>query len=204
MSNSGLWRAARPGAHVEPSTIRVRDEFVLREFGEEAQGRVRAALSPPARAIAASATPPAHFVELAYFVEMNVAVERELGSGDFALVRRMGRYAAHHNAGIWRSIFQRGVDIPTFLGIAAGLWHKHYDSGSLDLRQVDDDTVEIEIKGFAAPHRTHCVSVVGWLEGIFELDPRHRVTVDELHCRASGDPRCVICLRYSANEANAT
>ncbi len=134
---------------------------------------------------------------------MNLIVDRVLGKGDLALVRRMGRYAAHNNAGVWRSMFAKGVDIPTFMGIASGLWHKHYDSGGLGQTRLDDTTLEVEIRNFATPHRTHCLSVIGWLEGIFDLDPAHAVKVDERGCRASRDPRCAFTLSWEPRAAPA-
>lgn len=200
MGVSGLWTAIKGGAGVDASTIRIRDEFVQDEFGSEARARVHAELSPPLRALLGAGAAPAGYVDFGLFVEMNLVVDRVVGEGDLALVVRMGRYAAHHNAGVWRSMFAKGVDIPTFTGIASGLWHKHYDSGSLAQQQMDDGTLEIEVRNFATPHRTHCLSVVGWLEGIFELDPSHIVTVEERGCRASRDPRCVLALRWTSRD----
>lgn len=194
MGNSGMWTSVKGGAGVDPSTIRVRDEFVLHEFGAEAQSRVRAAVSPPLRALLGAGDLPPGYVDFGLFVEMNLVIDRQLGSGDLSLVPRMGRYAAHHNAGVWRSMFAKGVDVPTFMGIASGLWHKHYDSGALGQTLIDDHTVDIEIRNFALPHRTHCLSVVGWLQGIFELDPDNTVTITEQQCRATREPRCVMKL----------
>jgi predicted hydrocarbon binding protein len=196
MGRSGLWQVAKGGAGVAPSTIQVRAEFVKSEFGEQGVRRLHEAVSPPLRALLQAGDPRLDYVDFALFVEMNVAVDNLFGNGDLTLVKRMGHFAASHSAGVWTSMFARGMDIPTFVGIAAGVWHKHYDSGSLVTRELDPRTVELEIKNFAVPHRAHCVSVIGWLEGIFELDPRSKVAVEELACRAAGNPRCALAIRW--------
>ncbi|MEB2310817.1 MAG: hypothetical protein OZ921_15915 [Sorangiineae bacterium] len=197
MASSGLWKAVKQVAGVDPSAIRVRDDFVRDEFGSSAHTRVRDALSPPLRALVMAANPPPGYVDFALFLEMNVVIDRLLGAGDLELVPRMGRYAARQNAGAWQTLFSKTVDIPTFMGIAGGLWHKHYDSGSLIQRRIGESQLEIELRNFAAPHRAHCMSVVGWLEGIFELSPSNRVVVTEPACRASDDDQCLMVLEWS-------
>jgi hypothetical protein len=80
--------------------------------------------------------------------------------------------------------------------IAGGLWHEHYDAGSLVRNAVSADTAHVEIVGMPLPHRTHCISVAGWIEGVFTFKPGTVVEVRELGCRASGDPKCELTVTW--------
>ncbi len=87
-------------------------------------------------------------------------------------------------------MFERGVQPEKFIELANGLWHKHCDMGSLVPSITAPGIVDLEIRGMPAPHRAHCVTFTGWLEGVFALSPGSRVRVDERSCIASGDPNC--------------
>ena len=191
-------RSAR--ARAQASTIRAREGFVLERGGPGAAKRFAEAASPRLRAMLAATDPPDGWIDFELFVEANVIADRVLGRGDLLLAREIGRWAAAHNAGVWRSLFERGVAVPTFVGIAAGLWHKHYDSGSLHNEVLGADTVRMEIRGFATPHRTHCLSVAGWVEGVFDFDPRTVVRVSEGPCRSLGDATCAMTLTWAAKD----
>jgi hypothetical protein len=172
------------------STLRVRIAFAKETFGETAEARVLRAASPGLRLVLEAADPADGWVDFRHFVELNALIDSLFGESDLRLVRRAGHYAALNNAGVWRSLFEKGVDVATFVEIAGGLWHKHYDTGSLVRRAVGTDTVYVEIVGMPMPHRTHCLSVAGWIEGVFSLKPGTVVEVRELGCRAAGDPKC--------------
>lgn len=188
--------APSPSSRVQASTLHVRDAYVRERFGGSAGFRLRGEATPALRAALDAPPPPDGWVDFALFVEMNLLVDKLFGTGDLALVAELGRYGARNNAGVWRSLFERGVDPVKFSEIAPGLWHKHYDSGTL-LREVRGPrSVTIEIASFPTPHRAHCRSVVGWLEGVFEFCTAVRVLVNEECCRASGQPRCVIELTW--------
>jgi predicted hydrocarbon binding protein len=167
----------------------VRVAFV-NELDPKNETRLLGAASPALRAVLGGADPADGWVDFRSFVEINELIDRLFGSGDLSMVRRAGHYGAQHNAGVWRALFEKGVDVATFVEIAGGLWHKHYDVGSLVRSAVSEHAVHVELNGMPMPHRTHCVSVAGWIEGVFELKPGAHVRVRELGCRASGDAKC--------------
>jgi predicted hydrocarbon binding protein len=186
-----------PRPHAQASAIRARHAFVVERFGADGEARLLEAASPALRAVLGGMEPPGGWADFTAFVEVNVLVDRLFGSGDLWLVRELGRDAARRNAGVWRSLFEKGVDVPKFVEIAGGLWHKHYDVGSVERTIVADDGVRLEIRGMPEPHRAHCWSVAGWLEGVFEFKPGMRVGVQELSCRATGAATCEMLLRWS-------
>ena len=155
------------------------------------------AASPALRAVLGGMEPAGGWTDFSSFVEVNVLVDRLFGSGDLGLVRELGRDAARRTAGVWRSLFEKGVDVPKFVEIAGGLWHKHYDVGSIERSIVAADRVKVEIRGMPEPHRAHCLAVAGWIEGVFEFKPGVHVVANELSCRASGEATCEMMLHWS-------
>ena len=186
-----------PAGRAAASALRMRHSFVKERFGEEGVERYEAAASPGLRAFLSMPDPADGWVDFRLFVEGNTLLETLFGTGDFSIVRAAGRYAAKHNSGVWQSLFEKGVDAPKFVEIAGGLWHKHYDVGKLTRTIVSVNEAHVEIQGLPMPHRAHCVSVLGWLEGVFEFKPGTHISIRELGCRANGDPSCEFVLVWS-------
>jgi hypothetical protein len=176
----------------------MRHEFVRSELGTEAEARYLEQASSHLKAFFSGLQPDEAWIDFRLFIEANSLLESQFGSGDLAMVRRAGHYAALHNAGVWKSLFEKGVDPPKFVEIAGGLWHKHYDVGSLVRTVVADGVVKVEIRGMPVPHRTHCISVAGWVEGVFTFRPGASVRVEELACRDRGDQTCEIQVLWDA------
>lgn len=188
---------AATGGRVAAAAVRVRRAFVEERFGAAAAERYLADVSPQLRSVLGGGGDPDAWVDFRWFVEANVKLDTLFGRGDLALVRDAGHFAALHNAGVWRSMFEKGVDPPKFVEIAGGLWHKHYDSGALVRTVVAPEVVHMEIRAMPRPHRAHCLSVIGWIEGVFELRPGTKVIVDELSCRASRGATCELRLGWA-------
>lgn len=176
----------------------MRHEFVRERFGDAAAASYVEAASPWLRAFFGSGGRGDSWVDFAYFMEANTLLDTLFGKGDLLLVREAGRFAAQHNAGAWRSLFERGMAPEKFIEISAGLWHQHCDVGTLVQTVISPGVVNIEIRNVPSPHRAHCLSYAGWLEGVFALDPASSVRVTERSCRASGDATCELQLVWGS------
>jgi hypothetical protein len=185
-------------ARVQVGTVRARDAYVEKQYGAGALQRYRGSASPPLRELlGATAKPPGGWVDFALFVEATVLADRLFGRGDMALAWEMGRFAASHNAGVWKSIFMRHVRPAMLLGITSGLWSSHYDGGRLASRSTGDASMLVSILDFPAPHRAHCLSIGGWMQGSLELGPRKNIHVQELSCRLNGGTSCDFRLTWA-------
>jgi len=178
------------GARVRTTTIRVRDHFVNARFGRTARERFRAAASPDLRA--ALTAPGNAWVDFRLFVEASELVCSMFGGGDIALAREIGRFGAETNIGTWRGVVHRILSPRMFLGIAAGLWSHHYDSGRLVLEPVDEATLRMKLLDFPQPHLTHCLAIEGWIERTIELGRPRSVKVRKTACRLDGGAACEI------------
>lgn len=149
-----------------------------------------AAVSPALREILEGGVVMATWYPFEHFVELNESIDAIFGKGDLALVKPLGRHGADaYLTTIYRLFFKVGT-VKWVMARAARLWGMHYDSGRMIVQQAPGREVELRIEDFATPHRVHCLSVQGWAERSVELSGGHDVALDELSCRASGDPTC--------------
>lgn len=197
MTTHGSGAETRP-ARVQIATVRARDAFVQTRLGTGAHQRYRDAASPALRdALGSTVKPPGGWVDFGLFVEANVLADRLFGRGDLALAWEIGRFAASHNAGVWKSMFMRHMRPAMLMGISAGLWSSHYDGGRLASRSTGDSSMMVSLLDFPMPHRAHCLSIGGWMQGSLELGPRKNIQVQELSCRAIGGTSCDFRLSWT-------
>jgi hypothetical protein len=176
---------------VQAATVRLREAFVEERFGVDARQRFREQASAALRELLTTkADPRGGWVDFALFVEATVLADRLFGKGDLALAWEIGRFASSHTVGVWKRLVMRHVRPATLLGLVAGVWSHHYEGGRLMSRASGPTGLYLQIIDFPAPHRAHCLSIGGWMQGSLEMGPRRNIQVAELGCRALGGPAC--------------
>lgn len=194
-SRSGSYPALRR-AMVRGSAVLMRQSFVRARFGAIANDHFMACASPPLRTALMLAPQVDQWVDFGLFIEATELVDRLFGRGDLGMSWEIGRYAAEHNMGVWRSLVMRVLNPSMVLSIAASLWTHHYDSGKLVVREEESGGVRLSIAEFSRPHRTHCMSIGGWIERTLELGRPKSVRVREVTCRARGGGACEFTLTW--------
>ncbi len=177
-------------ANVKGSALASRLLWLRLNHGEAGIGRLAAVASPGLRVVIGQGVVRAAWYPSALFVELNQRLDELFGKGDLALVRELGRYGADANLTTIYRLFYKVGTVQWILGRASRLWGLHYDSGKMVIKRAGDDAIEMEIAGYAEPHRAHCLSVIGWIERSVELSGGTEVQTEEHACRAIGDPRC--------------
>jgi hypothetical protein len=184
-------------ARVQANTVRLRDAFVEQRFGLEARQRYRATASTALRELLAQpGDPKGGWINFELFIEATVLADRLFGKGDLGLAWEIGRFASDHAIGIWKRLIMRHISPATLLGLTSGIWSHHYDGGRLVSRALGASGLHVEIADFPAPHRAHCLSIGGWMEGSLEMGPRKRTHVRELGCKTLGAPTCEFQLTW--------
>jgi hypothetical protein len=179
-------------ANVKGSALASRVLWVQLEHGEAGLSRVLEAVSPELRANIEMGISKAKWYPFDQFVELNVKLDRLFGRGDLGLVKALGRYGADANLKTIYRLFYKVGTVHWILGRAVRLWSAHYDSGYLEVATRGPKAAVLRVRGFAAPHRAHCLSVMGWAERSIELSGGHNPIVEESKCRTRGDELCQI------------
>lgn len=182
--------------HVKGSSIATRVKWVQLNHGQDGIDALRSRAGDELAELLESEIELATWYPLERFIELNVAIDEQYGTGDLAMVKELGRYAAEANlTTVFRMFFKVGT-VQWILARAARIWGMHYDSGQLLVREFPDEEVELEIVDFGVPSRVHCLSVQGWAEGAARLTGVKDVVLDEVDCRAKGDARCRFRLNW--------
>jgi hypothetical protein len=171
--------------------------WIQLNHGDQGLHRLRADATPALAELALAGAVKSRWYPFALFVELNERIDRLFGAGDLALVRELGRHGAHANLTTIYRLFYKVGTVRWIANRATRLWGLHYDSGRMLMVQLPGKEMEMRIEGFDTPHRTHCLSVMGWTERSVELSGGKEVAGEELACRAIGDASCRFRVRWS-------
>jgi hypothetical protein len=80
----------------------------------------------------------------------------------------------------------------------AKLWSAHYDTGRMDTRRDEDGMMHLSsIYDFGMPHRSHCLSVLGWCVRSIEMSGAKVNSAQEKRCRLRGDECCELVAHWT-------
>jgi hypothetical protein len=182
--------------HVKGSAIAARLRYVRETHGEAASAMLLGALEPAHRQLVDDNILPSAWVPYTLFVDLNVTADRLFGVSDLQLCYAMGRYSAEVNLPTLYKLFYK-LGSPLFIfDKAASVWDLHYDSGKLVPVPEAPDAVRLKLLAFGAPHRAHCLSVLGWAVKSAELSGAEIRYAEEERCRTRGDAACEIAIRW--------
>jgi hypothetical protein len=179
-------------SNVKGSALASRLLWVRLGHGEAGLEWLEAQASPDLAASLVNGVAMSRWYPFALFIELNELIDRLFGKGDLRLVHELGRYGADANLKTVYRLFYKVGTVRWILGRAARLWGAHYDSGRMQIVDERPGMGTLEIVDFDTPHRIHCMSVSGWAERSIEISGGKEAHVEELSCRASGDPQCLL------------
>ncbi len=189
------------GANIKGSAVTARVRYVRELYGEPGVRRIKEALSPASRKRIEDKVMPHDWVPMELFIELCTEIDRLYGRGDLALCRELGRYAAKVNLPTLYRIFY-ALGSPRFIiSRAIRVWEVHYDSGRLDATFEERPPLEqatLTLRDFGAPHKAHCLSVLGWAERSVELSGGEVSSAVETTCRTAGSDACRFVVAYRA------
>jgi len=181
--------------NVRASAILARLRWVEEQHGREAKRAVLMSLPPTHASAILAAVNPSLWVPFDAFVALCQAIDRTYGSGDLAMCRMLGRYAAEKNLPTLYRIFYKIGSFRYIISKASAVWTTHYDSGRASTHDIPGG-VAFVVEGFAMPHRAHCLSVLGWIEQSAVMSGAKVIGADEVKCRTRGDPVCEFHVTY--------
>jgi hypothetical protein len=177
------------------ASVLARIDWIRRTHGPAGLERVLEAMPPEHAYVIRGAVVPSLWVSFDAVMSFIEAIDRVHGRGDLALVVPLARHAARINMPLLHRIFYKLGSVEYIMTKAAAVWHAHYDSGSASSRSVRGG-LRFTIDGFAAPHRIHCKTVLGWSEEIVSLCEAKIIAAREVHCRLHGDRVCEFEVKY--------
>jgi hypothetical protein len=128
---------------------------------------------------------------LPLFHEALVTADAVSGRGDLEACWHVGRFIAQHEVGAVRSLALKILRPAMVLSLTSSLWQVHYRKAGRAVTNVTGaSAIKLSIIDYPTPHRAHCLSVAGWVQGALELGRRRSIRVDKVACRCEGAAAC--------------
>jgi hypothetical protein len=182
--------------HVKGSAISARLKYVRDLHGEAGFAMLLGAVEPAHRTLIEDRILNSAWVPYSLFLDLNVTADRLFGRGDLRLCYEMGRYSAETNLPTLYKLFYK-LGSPLFIfDKAASVWDLHYDSGKLAPVSDGAGSIHLRLLDFGAPHRAHCLSVLGWAVKSAEISGAELLYAEEDRCRTKGAAVCELTLRW--------
>lgn len=109
-------------------------------------------------------------------------------------VKQFGLYISQHDFHSMFRVLLRAATADLVLSRTDSIWTRYFDTGTLRPSKTADKRWQITIDApndeDAAPSRTTCMGVTGWVENALSLTGVTTSRVTEAHCRFKGAPRC--------------
>jgi hypothetical protein len=185
-------------AKVKGTTLYGRLKYVRSHHGEAPLDRVLAELPDQdmARNLRLGAI-RSEWYPFETLVSLIEAIDRVCGKGDGALFRPMAAQIAEDDLKTVYKAFFRIASPGYIITKASHVWQQYYDAGELVILKNEPNAVDLEIRKFPTPNRTHCESISGWIERCIAMTGAASVLVSHPECRAEGRARCIFEARWS-------
>jgi uncharacterized protein (TIGR02265 family) len=181
-------------ARVKGTAVQSSLQYVRERFGDDSLARVVAAL-PEADRRALEGVLVSSWYDVETFRRFMVEAERQLGTQEPDVVRRMGRFSCDQGiTTVYRIFFKLGS--PEFIiRRAARVFSSYYDTGELRIVESGPGRAVGELAGFEGGAPQFCERIFGWMQQTLEragaknLRAKHDVCVHRggAVCRFEGD-----------------
>ena len=122
--------------------------------------------------------------------DLLIALSRLLPAAGMDAFESLGREGAKTDyRGIYQSLVQHGDPAGT-LKSWERIWRLHHDSGEIEVQLADSHRAVVELRDYCLPSREICRSNRGHLWQTLAEGGAQDIRVQEVCCRALGDPVC--------------
>lgn len=183
--------------NVKGTAINGRIQYVLRYHGETKLGDILGSLKDQeqAKRLRHGALRGSWY-PFELFIDLMETIDRVLGAGDGAMLRKMAGQTAEDDLSTVYKIFFKVLKPAFIVGKAQQLWEQYYDSGSFETIGTGPGFIEMEIKDFSTPHWAHCESILGWSERSISLTGVKNVQAEHTSCRGRGAAKCLMKITW--------
>jgi hypothetical protein len=176
--------------------VNARTFVELRANGAEGWAKVCASMSSGDRQTLESVIAIGWY-SLAMYARLIRTIDGVLGTGDLAMVTRLGRFEAERDLKTLHRIFLR-LASPTFLlDQTASYWGRFHDSGVWKIEKTGTRAAVGHLDGWGCVDEALCRELLAYLTRAFELTGGRSVIMSHPVCRARAGRRCTFTLQWT-------
>ncbi|MCD4814138.1 hypothetical protein K8S19_10660 [bacterium] len=179
-------------ARVKGTALIPRLKYIDEQGTPEQKERILTQLSPVFQADIRKNIYVGMWYPFEYYIEINRAMDKVFGSGDFTMIPQFGKYSAEHSLkGVYKFFYKVGS--PDFIIMrATKVWNQYFENGTLTAEKEGTKQVRMILLDVEMYADEHNLSVLGWVKRTLELSGGKNVKSDIVKHRKKGDPHCEI------------
>jgi predicted hydrocarbon binding protein len=173
-------------AHVKGIALLQTLEFAEHKFGPGTKQRLLAALPPSRRLTLGELILPIQWYDMASFVDLLNALDRELGAGDGSLIFERGYWDAGQIMNGTLRLLLKMLSPEWLLEKGTRIWNSFQDSGRWEVVKREHGAVTATLRDLGMVDAAICANTRGWISGLLALCRCKQISVVEKECRARG------------------
>lgn len=175
---------------IRGAVLLARKSFVFGQFGKEGWEKVLNTFGEEDRDTLSSMIVHAGWYPFELGEELDQAIADVLGKGNPHVFEEIGEQSARANlSGIHQTFLTPG-DPQAFMKQAGVIYKFYYDTGSRTYEQTGSASGIMITHDADTLSAIDCLTVIGWHRAGLEMCGARNVRVEEVQCRAKGDPVC--------------
>jgi hypothetical protein len=178
-------------ARVKGTALKSTIEFLKSHMGDEPFQSLLKKLTPEEAVVVTSPILMSGWYEFSFLRKLMKLAKGQvkLDSGR-SLAWELGRFSAEAAlSGIYK-LFFKVTDVGFIVKKASYLFPTLYDSGVMEVVDLQPNGAVMRVKEFNEPSPEFCDRLQGWMERTVELTGRKRVTIEHPKCTSRGDAYC--------------
>jgi hypothetical protein len=179
----------RDRGSIKGVVLESRVAFLEERGGRRLVERVVARLTDEDRRVLSSVLLPVGWYDFEINERLDLAIARELGSGD-AVFKQLGEHSARMNLGSSHRTFVRSYDPHGLLKQSAAILRLYYDTGRRTYEKLGDKKAVLRTYDCKSFSRPDCLTNLGWHEEAIRLCGGRSPRIVEVTCRAQGGAIC--------------
>lgn len=178
-------------ARVKGTALKSTIDFLKSHMGDEPFQKLLKGLTPEEAAVVTSPILMSGWYEFSFLRKLMKLAEGQVAlSAGRSLGWELGRYSAEAAlSGIYK-LFFKVADVGFIVKKASYLFPTLYDSGIMEVIDLQPNAAVMRVKDFNEPSSEFCDRLQGWMERTVELTGRQRVAIAHPKCRNRGDAYC--------------
>ncbi len=164
-------------------------KFIKKHWGETGFHKVLSNLTDEDSSLLSLSISSALWYSFEVYQNLSMSIEKEFGSGDLSLLRKIGGYSASEGlSNGYKIIFRMGS--PLFITkIAQKAYSMYFDAGKLELidESKDEKYATLKLSDISEIYDFHLERISGWMEQTFVMTGGSNPNVEIIKHTADGE-----------------
>lgn len=182
---------------VKAVALKSREKFIKTKFGEESYQKFLQKLNPEDKEILESTTLVSDWIPYHTYINVNQKICEEFFGHQEKAFSQFGEASAEEALTTIYKTFVATKNVKRFIQSAPDLYSLYYQNlGNIVVHFEGENVVNAKIIGNPEPHRSMCLSIIGYFQKGLQMCGAKNIIIQEKKCACWGDDCCEIYARW--------